>query len=344
MAGAAHHYHDNYGEEDVVAFLESKGDFPLRRLMDRYHISFNEEEVNLIQKKNKLFWLMQRDYCEDAPPSFVGTPYELWGMMQVWYMKHKTRRYDESILQYSLRTGEELVSTNYTLQYHNIFWSIRDKIMRHKSDFLLDFEIITYRNLVIQWRRDKNEHSNPHLRTSAFMGPYLQPSLVGIHFDNDLRYAAFNEEERDIIQLTYTQNIYNDILGHEDYLEPLPTEGTRMEIWLILYIMRKGSHTMDFVMADDRDEDSRSTIDTIFYMRYGREMNDEDLDRIRQTENNIVRKLSKRNYDNSRAKEYAFRLGSSKSDRNNSIAKKLPMENIDHICEMLRRLHSGGHG
>ena len=101
---------------------------------------------------------------------------------------------------------------------------------------------------------------------------------------------------------------------------------------------------MDFVMADDRDEDSRSTIDTIFYMRYRREMNDEDLDRIRQTENNIVRKLSKRNYDNSRAKEYAFRLGSSKSDHNNSIAKKLPMENIDHICEMLRRLHSGGHG
>jgi hypothetical protein len=108
--------------------------------------------------------------------------------------------------------------------------------------------------------------------------------------------------------------------------------------------MRKGSHTMDFTMADDRDEDSRSTIDTIFYMRYRREMNDEDLDRIRQTENNIVRKLSKRNYDNSRAKEYAFRLGSSKSDHNNSIAKKLPMENIDHICEMLRRLHSGGHG
>jgi hypothetical protein len=357
----------------LIKYLRGVGDFPLERLALYYFIQFDELETLTINLYHKIFWLQFYDMREKLPPSFVGTPLELWGMLEttlfhVKMLNPKTNKRKPPFMELApgLRKSEKMMEIadaglilvppplqedyfNGASYYGNLATSlrrIRSKICRPTPPELNHNRIVKL--LSSDYPADQFEELVRLL--GAWLDHYLEFTAP-----SNFEFTKIEDSEKYVALINYASLVCGRVINPLDYgadfslpnmemrMIPASIETTSMEMWLV-------------------NEEARYEVARVpgkrqipfFVHRYlylkgkikDREFYDEAFTELsRQT---LIDKISlkgqEKSYENFKGRERvrAFMMGTSKKHGNESLIGRLPNDVARRISEVTTQWHRIG--
>jgi hypothetical protein len=230
------------GLEELQAYLDGKGDFPLHNL----GIDFNPSEQAEIQIIHKCFWLAnwKGSKLKMLPPCFAGSALELWALihmfvsekMEVFIMEVRrvysgsTCNNNDKSIYNSLEVLRELLSIrdndDSQPKQMPIMTGILDRICRHRVLPACDQKLIRK----VCWC---GGNRNIYKQFAVYMSPLME--IYG-HFPKSsphLKHARMTEIEWYAVDLVYRVIAWTQYISHDPFILPLPS-GTDMETSLML--------------------------------------------------------------------------------------------------------------
>jgi hypothetical protein len=339
-------------DEKMANYIKSKGHFPLQRLTEHYGIEFNEWEKELVDVNHSLFWSITDKILGTPPSPFLGTPLELWLMIMRVDYRYKNENCANILGPRSggrgpiimvpddfLQDPAERIFLRWSDGYKQLQASLMKKIGREKTPFDVHyFQSIT-----------RNMYSRDDLNVpAAFMRDTIVADYGKFHYNNNIVYADLEEEELSVIQLCYSQIIFEQVLLNKwlpspSTIMPMSRESTPMEVWLIIYDLYDKRSIGWREICTMPCTAYISGLKIFYYMYMGQEdMTDEiNSQSFHEILRNIILKLCSENrdsyYTELQKRRWAFTLGLSRADRNTSMIRGLSGDNVDHIISSFMR-------
>jgi len=223
--------------EELRAYLDSKGNFPLHNL----GIDFNISEQAEIQIIHKCFWLAnwKGSKLKMLPPFFVGSALELWVLihmfvsekMEMFIMEvRRSSEHNNNIIYNNIEVLRELLSIrdNDDTQPMQmpIMTGILDRICRHQVVPTCDRKLI---RKVCCCGGNRNIYKQFAVYMSSLMGIYGHFPKSSRH----LKHAKMTEIEWYAVDLVYRVIAWTQYIADDAFILPLPS-GTDMEASLML--------------------------------------------------------------------------------------------------------------
>jgi hypothetical protein len=213
------------------------GDFPLDRLSHVYGIAFEEYEREIIQIIHKYFWLKFSDAMNTVPVGFTGTPLELWGLIMIYsdsqimmmdrtkVSPHSSTTVRDALVPPHLREEFEINRNKRRALSSNIE-GILLKICKPKVDMTGLFA-----NYSLYFDFPSAQNIMNTIRDFSSVTDKIYAPFPVTH--EQVKYAGFTENQKTIIQLSYTMLQWKQLLTDDHHMIPVCMEGLPMEIWLI---------------------------------------------------------------------------------------------------------------
>ena len=358
---------------ELAVFLRSVGDFPLQRLQDRYKkIRFTDTEALTVQMLHKIFWIVHSEHRKKLPPAFVGTPLEVWGLIQTYQTPALFLRVGEVEEQLRLQEDMIIIPKKDVLTasiIESTMRSITDKIinknLEHKmanEDLLIDIRrfmgcdletqdyiceylktkmntprptIIEYPH-IIQTKANAFLDANNSIYANIFVKDLMMINNGGGGGGNNETLFYLDETEAISIQLNYAQIICDAILFAEEKCEtvkmPELVEITPMEIWLVSWWCYYFVRNVD--RPGPKDSKIQAMLPIIIHMIYC-PMDIPTLHQVNIADESVLRKISRGLfYDKYVATVFKRGVLSKKGDDPQNKIKGLPPDLVDYISHL----------